>query len=109
MSLLSTARALDDGNFRWRVMGACLNHASNFATITEANGKFYAISTIFNPQTVDMSMVAFVAMDSVVSAAVVASEDGTVDSSAVLDADILRVVVAKWPLVGAKYKVNPLA
>jgi len=77
--------------------------------MTEANGKFYAITTIFNPLTVDMSMVAFVAMDPVVSAAVISTTDGTVDSSGVLDSDIQRVVAAKWPLVGTKYKTNPLA
>lgn len=107
MTLISTARALDDQNLKWRVMGASINHASGFASITEANGKFYAISTILNPQVVDMSMVALVAMDPIVSEAIVVS-DGAVDTSAVLDADIQRIVSAKWPLVGNKYKVNPL-
>lgn len=107
MTLISTARALDNQDLKWRVMGASINHASGFAQISIANGQFYAISTILNPQVVDMSMVALVAMDPVVSAAIVVS-GGAVDTSAVLDEDIQRVVSAKWALVGNKYKVNPL-
>lgn len=90
-------------------MGASINHASGFATISIANGQYYAISTILNPQVVDMSMVALVTMDPVVVAAITVSDTGAVDTSAVLDADIQRVVSAKWALVGNKYKVNPLA
>lgn len=109
MTLLGTQRALDDQNFKWRVMGASLGQASGFNNMTVAQGKYYALSTIIYPQTVDMTMVAFVAMDPVVSAAIVASEDGTVDTSGVPDAEIQRVVAARWALVGNKYKTDPLA
>lgn len=108
MSLLSTQRALDDMNFKWRVMGASIIQASGFANMTAAQGKNYALSTIMNPQTVDMTMVAFVAMDPTVSAAIVATDTGSVNTSAVTDADIQRVVAAKWSLVGNKYKIDPL-
>ena len=109
MSLLSTQRALDDQNLKWRVMGASIIHASGFATMTAAQGKNFALTTIMNPQMVDMTMVAFVAMDPAVSAAIVASETGSVDTSPVPDAEIQRVVAAKWALVGNKYKNDPLA
>lgn len=109
MTLLSTQRALDDQYFKWRVMGASLIQASGFNSMTVAQGKYYALSTILNPQMVDMTMVAFVAMDPVVSAAIVATEEGAVDTSAVPDAEIQRVVNARWGLVGNKYKTDPLA
>lgn len=109
MSLLSTMRALDDSQFKWRVMAASFLHASSFMTISEANGKFYAITTLLNPQTVDMSMVALVAMDPAVSAAITVTTDGTVSTAAVTDADIQRVVSARWALVGHKYKSDPLS
>ncbi len=109
MTLLSTQRALDDQNFKWKVMGASLIQASGFASMTVAQGKYYALSTILNPQTVDMTMVAFVAMDPVVAAAIVATETGSVDTNPVPDAEIQRVVAAKWALVGNKYKTDPLA
>jgi len=109
MSLLGTQRALDDQNFKWRVMGASLNHSSGFANMTVAQGKYFALTTILSPQIPDMTMVAFVAMDPTISAAIVTTEDGTVDTSAVTDADIQRVVAARWALVGNKYKTDPLA
>lgn len=109
MTLLSTQRALDDQNFKWKVMGASLIHASGFAGMTVAQGKYFAIQTILYPQTVDMTLVAFVAMDPVVAAAIVTSETGSVDTSAVPDAEIQRVVSARWGLVGNKYKIDPLS
>lgn len=109
MSLLSTQRALDDQNFKWRVMGASIIQASGFASMTAAQGKNYALATIMNPQMVDMTMVALVAMDPVIAAAIVATDTGSVNTSAVTDADIQRVVSAKWSLVGNKYKIDPLA
>jgi hypothetical protein len=109
MTLLSTTRALDDQNFKWKVMGASLVQAAGFNSMTVAQGKYYALTTILYPQTVDMTMVAFVAMDPAVAAAIVTSETGSVDTSAVTDADIQRVVTARWALVGNKYKVDPLA
>lgn len=107
MTLLSTARALDDRNFVWRVGAACMKHAANFANMT-GNDKNYAIAVLMRPQTVESSMLAFVAIDPAVSSAVVADEDGSVDTSAVSDDDISRVVSARWSLVATKYPTNPL-
>lgn len=108
MNLLSTARALDDQRFQWRVMAACVSHAAGFGTMVGAT-KNYAVSVMLNPQTVDPSMLALVALDGDVSDAILVQEDGAVDTGPVADTDIMRVVAARWALVANKYPLDPLA
>lgn len=108
MSLLSTARALDDAELRWRVMAAQMEYAQGFGTMTGL-AKNYAISVMLNPQHVDPSMFALVAIDDAISNAILVSEDNTVDTTAVKDTDITRVVASRWNLVANKYTTDPLA
>lgn len=108
MDLISTARALDDMNLRWRVMAACIEHAQTFQQMS-GNPRNFAVTVLLNPQNVDMSMVAIVAADDIIADTITVSDTGTVDTSAVTDEDIMRVVVDKWPLVSHKYPRDPLS
>jgi copper(I)-binding protein len=110
MNLISTARALDDQHFRWRVQAAALEKAAAFAAMTTpGTQRNYAFYTLLNPQAVDPSLLALVAIDDVVAGAIEVSADGgTVDTRKVPDAEIVRAVNAAWPLVAVKYPRDPL-
>jgi len=107
MSLLSTARALDDQHFAWRVRAACLLYASDNVTAGGNQGN-YARAVMMDPNVVDPAMLAFVATDASVSEAVVVAPDGTVTTSTVQDVDIIAAVTAAWPKVASKYTTDPL-
>lgn len=110
MNLLGTARALDDSMLVWRVQGACLQYAAANAIAAPAgNQKNYGLSVLLRPQDVDVSMIGFVVSDEIISNKIVVDEQGAVDSSAVDDEDIVRVVSDKWDEVATKYPKNPLA
>jgi hypothetical protein len=110
MKLISTARALDDQHFKWRVQAACIIKAGTFATMPVGPDRNFALTILLNPQLMEMSMIAFVAMDDVVAnAMVVGADNETVETDTVLDSDITRVVNAKWSLVANKYPTDPLA
>ena len=102
-ALLATARAMDDPLFRWRVMGACIQHAAGYPTMEEGAGRDYALRVLAQPHDVDQMMLCIVASNPVISAAITVDENGTVKSDGVKDADILYVVTETWPLVAARY------
>lgn len=108
MNLISTARALDDQMFRWRVQAASLVKASKFAEIPAGPGQNYAFYTLLNPQAVDVSLVALVALDEAIASAIDVGPDGGVKTDKVLDADIVRAVDSNWDTVAVKYPTNPL-
>ena len=107
MDLLSTARAQDDQELRWRVSAACFHHATGFASMQAGHGQNYAIYTLLRPQEVDASMVAFVAAWAPVAEAITVV-DSVVSTSEVQDSDILDAVAQSWDLVATKYPTNPL-
>lgn len=107
MSLLSTARAQDDQEFRWRVSAACLRFATGFAGMASGVEQNYAVHTLLNPQSVDPSMVALVATWAPVNDKITV-ENGTVNTRAVEDGDIEDAVGESWGLVSHKYPTNPL-
>lgn len=110
MKLISTARAMDDQHFKWRVQAACIIKAGTFATMPVGPERNFALTVLLNPQMMEMSMVAFVAMDEAVANAMVVDADNeTVETDTVLDTDIVRVVNARWTLVSNKYPTDPLA
>lgn len=102
-ALLATARAMDDPLFRWRVMGACIQHASTYKNMEDGPGKEYALRVLAQPHDVDQMMLCIVASNPVISAVITVDEHGTVKSDGVKDADILYVVTETWPLVAARY------
>ena len=102
-ALLATARAMDDQMFRWRVMGACIQHAAGYQAMPDGPGKEYALRVLASPHDVDQMMLCIVASNPVISGAITVDEHGTVTANDVKDADILYVVVEAWPLVAARY------
>ena len=102
-ALLATARAMDDQLFRWRVMGACIQHAATYRSMEPGPGKKYALRVLAQPHDVDQMMLCIVASNPVISAAITVDENGTVKSDGVADDDISYVVIETWPLVAARY------
>lgn len=107
MNLLSTARAQDDQEFRWRITAACFQHATGFASMAPGVEQNYALHVLLHPQDVDTSMVAFVAAWQPVADAITVT-NGAVNTQAVDDGDIVDAVAQSWPLVAHKYPTNPL-
>lgn len=107
MNLLSTARAQDDQEFRWRVTAACFQHATGFAGMEAGFAQNYALHVLLHPQDVDTSMVAFVAAWQPVAEKITVT-NGTVNTEAVEDGDIVDAVAQSWELVAHKYPSNPL-
>ena len=102
-ALLATARAMDDQEFRWRVMGACIQHAATYKNMEEGPGKEYALRVLAQPHDVDQMMLCIVASNTDIASAIEVDENGTVKSDGVKDDDILYVVVETWPIVAARY------
>lgn len=108
MTLLSIARAMDDANFRWRIQAAMLKKAkAEFPKPAGTPEWNFAVFILSNPQISEPSMFAMVAIDDKVAAAVQVDDNGTVDTSAVTDDDISRVVDEAWPTVSKKYAASP--
>lgn len=108
MSLITTARAMDDQRFIWRVMAAMLIKArEEFAKAANTNPWNFAVHVLKNPMTEERTMFALVAVDQAVSNAVVVNGDSAVNTEAVTDADIQRVVNAEWATVAKKYPNAP--
>lgn len=105
-ALLATARAMDDQLFRWRVMGACIQHAAGYPTMEEGPGREYALRVLAHPHDVDQMMLCIVASNPVISGSITVDDNGTVTSNEVKDADILYVVIEAWPLVAARYETS---
>ncbi|WP_293848788.1 hypothetical protein [Brevibacterium paucivorans] len=97
--LISTARVLDDDIFKWRVMGACIQHASQLDTIKGGEAKSYALRVLANPHTVEPMMLSLVASNPAIANAVKVDEVGTVDTTGVSDQDIQYVVAESWGTV----------
>ena len=102
-ALLATARVMDDQTFRWRVMGACIQHAATFRAMPEGPSREHALRVFADPHAVDTMMLALVASNPVISSAITVDDNGAVRSNDVKDDDILYVVVEAWPIVADRY------
>lgn len=100
--LISTARVLDDDMFKWRVMGACIQHASQLDTINGGDAKAYALRVLANPHMVEPMMLSLVASNPAIADAVKVDEVGTVDTTGVSDSDIQYVVAESWGTVAER-------
>jgi hypothetical protein len=109
VKLLKISRMIQNDHLRWRVAAASFLHASAnvqaYAGLTNKDPYKYAEYTLMHPGEVDTSMLAFVAADPAVLAAATLggplNEVTTTDE--VKDADIERVVAARWQIVSNKY------
>ena len=102
MSLIATARALDDQRFLWRVRAATLNLAVTKYNSADANDKGLAQEVLDQPMQQNRTLEALVANNVAVSAAVVTDLNNTVNTEAVTDAQINTAVAQYWPAVAAR-------
>lgn len=100
---MKISRAVNDQRFQWRVGAAMILQAQVEYSSTDPQRKAFALFVISNPNSVDMSMLALVASDAAVVAAVTLTDEIVPDTEAVEDADIRRVVAAMWGPVSKKY------
>lgn len=102
MSLIATARALDDQRFLWRVRAATLNLAVTMYSSADAASKALAQEVLDYPMQQNSTLEALVASNAAVSALIVIDANSTVNTEAVTDAAINNAVAAYWPAVAAR-------
>jgi len=109
MSLIATARALDDQRFIWRVRAAMLDVAKGILTKEGATPDEITLANLVidSPMTEFRSMEALVANNTKVSSTITVDQYNTVSTEAVLDADIITAVKNVWTLVASRYIVAP--
>jgi hypothetical protein len=103
MSLLNTARALDDARFVWRVKAAALTIAADKISSTGGAGQAFASFILGAPMADNITMSALVAADAAVAATVTVDEFNTVSTEGVSDGDILAAVQAHWDTMAAQW------
>lgn len=102
MSLIATARALDDQRFLWRVRAATLNLAVTKYSSAVANDKAFAQEILDNPMQQSRTIEALVANNNAVSDAIVIDANSTVNSEGVTDAQINAAVAMYWGAVATR-------
>jgi len=103
MSLIATARALDDARFLWRVNAAALTTASTKVNEAEGVGQWYAEYVLDNPMAPNKTLAALVAANAAIASTVVVDSFNTVNTEDVTDSDILYVVGTVWDLVAKRW------
>lgn len=103
MSLIATARALDDARFMWRVGAATITVAKDKLAQPEGAAKWFAEFALDNPMQRNQTMAALVATNPVIAGAVVVDSFNTVNTEDVADSDILYVVDSSWDTVAARW------
>lgn len=103
MSLIATARALDDKRFQWRVNAAVLQTATTKINEPDGVEQWYAEHVLDNPMADNRTMAAIVACNLAIAQAVTVDSFNTVNTEAVLDSDILYVVGESWDTVAARW------
>ncbi|WP_146004309.1 hypothetical protein [Brevibacterium luteolum] len=88
---------MDDQEFRWRVMGACIQHAAGYKSMSDDGAdRRYALRVLSQPHVVDQMMLCIVASNPQIAALITVGADGTVDTTGVPDNDIEFVVAQAW-------------
>ncbi|USL85072.1 hypothetical protein [Arthrobacter phage SWEP2] len=103
MSLIATARALDDPRFLWRVNAAAITVAAARVKETNSDAQVYAEYVLDNPMQQNLTLAALVACTPAVAAAIEVDAFNTVSTEAVPDTDILYVVGEVWATVAARH------
>lgn len=104
--LYKVGRLANAGEFVERVSAAILLHAQGVLTTASGNSKNFATYALLNPMVPELSMVALVASDTAVLSQVSLNGPLAVLDN-LTDADVKRVVAAKWGIVAAKYPTDP--
>jgi hypothetical protein len=104
--LYKVGRLVNSDTFVVRVSAAMLLNAQAVLATATGTARNLAVYTLLNPMAAEHSMVALVASDPAVLAQT--SLDGTLASVENLaDAEVKRVVAAKWGIVSVKYPLDP--
>lgn len=103
MSLLNTARALDDARFVWRVKAAALTIAADKVTNSTGNEQGFASFILGTPMGDCPTLCALVAAAPDVAAAVTVDEFNTVSTEAVTDQDIIDATGTFWSVAAASW------
>jgi hypothetical protein len=111
VSLIATARALDDARFVWRVNAAAISVAQAKLAQPEGPVQWFAEYTLDHPMEKNATLTALVAVNPTIAAAVTVDSFNTVNTESVTDSDILYVVDALWDTVAARWdeKAHPAA
>lgn len=102
MSLIATARALDDQRFLWRVRAATMNLAITKYTSVEAKDKALAQEIMDKPMTPQPTMEALVASHAPIAAAIITDISNTVSTEGVTDEQIIAAVTIYWGPVATR-------
>lgn len=102
MSLLGTARALDDARFLWRVRAAMLSIAVTKYGSENTDEKSLAQEILDSPMQQNRTMEALVANDLSVGANIETDDMNTVNTESVTDDEILTATLAYWPAVATR-------
>jgi len=103
MSLIATARAIDDARFVWRVKAALLSTAATKVTEAEGPEQWFAEHVLDNPMAENKTAIALVAVNSAIASTVVVDAFNTVNTEGVTDADILYVVATEWTKLATRH------
>lgn len=104
--LYKMGRLVNTDTFEDRVSAAMLLHAQTLIGGAAGTPKNLAVHTLLKPMSPEPSMVALVASDAAVLTATTLTGP-VADIENLPDAEIKRVVAAKWNIVAAKYPSDP--
>jgi hypothetical protein len=109
MSLIATARAIDDARFVWRVNAALLSTAAAKVSEPEGASQWFAEYVLDNPMAENKTAIALVAVNGAIASTVVVDSFNTVNTEGVSDSDILYVVATEWDKLAARHdeRTNP--
>lgn len=102
MSLIATARALDDQRFVWRVRAATLAAAVTKYTSTDADERALAQYTLDYPLQANPTMEALVANHGAINSAIVVDASNAVNTEAITDAMITQAIGVYWAPVAKR-------
>lgn len=105
--LFETGRLINTPDFVTRVSAAMILHANTNLGTLAGTSKNLAVYTLINPMVPEPSMIALVASDAAVLAAVTIDNGVVANIEALPDSAIKAVVAAKWGTVAAKYPNDP--
>lgn len=103
MSLIATARALDDARFLWRVNAATLTTAATKVKDSTGRAQVFAEYVLDNPMQHNATMAALVACSPAIASVIDVDDFNTVNTEDVTDQDILYVVATSWDTVADRH------
>lgn len=106
MSFITTARAIDDDRFTWRVRAAAITVAARHINGEDGTAKAFAELIFQNPMSPNRPLEALVAANPAISETVTVDDNGTVNTELVPDGDIEFVITDLWLTAARIHKVG---